>query len=101
MSFPFQLTIFTLAFLVIHRAWASLETKPVKVLPPAGSTAAGALRASQKSHWTRHRLSLAVSAFVLLATLYVVVSHDYGQAQQKWAYAAVGAILGFWLKPDE
>lgn len=101
MSFPFEMTIFTLAFLVLHRAWASLETKPVKVAPPAGSTAAGVLRASQQSRRTRHRLSLAVSVFVLLAALYVVISHHYGQAQQKWAYAAVGAILGFWLKPEE
>lgn len=37
------------------------------------------------------------SALVLLASLYVILSKKYGDAEQKWAYGSTGAVLGFWL----
>jgi hypothetical protein len=34
---------------------------------------------------------------VLGAALYVIVAPIYQEADKKWAYAAVGTLLGFWL----
>jgi hypothetical protein len=39
-----------------------------------------------------------VSAAVLWAALHIILSHDHDDSSQKWAFGAVGTILGFWLK---
>src|SRR5258708_38773413 len=40
-----------------------------------------------------------ISLLVLLSALYIILSNDgFGDAQQKWAFGAVGTILGYWLK---
>jgi hypothetical protein len=39
----------------------------------------------------------AVTLPVLGCALYVIVSPTYGDADKKWAYGAVGTLLGFWL----
>lgn len=40
-----------------------------------------------------------ISAAVLCSALYVVLSKDaYPDAHQKWAFGAVGTILGYWFK---
>jgi hypothetical protein len=39
-----------------------------------------------------------VSLAVLGAALFVILSHGYDDSHQKWAYAAVGIILGYWLR---
>ena len=40
-----------------------------------------------------------ISLLVLLSALYVILSNNsFGDAQQKWAFGAVGTILGYWLK---
>ena len=39
----------------------------------------------------------AVTLPVLCSALYVIVSPKYGDADKKWAYGAVGTLLGFWL----
>lgn len=40
-----------------------------------------------------------LSILVLISALYVILSKDmYPDAQQKWAFGAVGTILGYWFK---
>ncbi len=39
-----------------------------------------------------------VSLLVVGAALYVILSKGYGDAEQKWAFGAVGTGLGYWLK---
>jgi hypothetical protein len=34
---------------------------------------------------------------VLLCALYVIIAPSYRDADKKWAYGAVGTLLGFWL----
>lgn len=34
---------------------------------------------------------------VMLCALYVIIAPTYGDADKKWAYGAVGTLLGFWL----
>jgi hypothetical protein len=43
--------------------------------------------------WAR----LIVSAIVLLAALFVILSKRYQEESEKWAFGAIGTILGFWL----
>ncbi len=37
------------------------------------------------------------SFMVLFASLYVILSNDYPEADKKWAYGSVGTILGYWI----
>ncbi len=48
---------------------------------------------SQLELWMR----IAVSAAVLAAALYVILSKQYNPEDLKWAYAAVGTVVGYWL----
>jgi hypothetical protein len=40
-----------------------------------------------------------VTVLVLSSSLFVIVSQKYHEADRKWAYGAVGTILGYWLSP--
>jgi len=42
-------------------------------------------------------MPVVVSIAVLGAALYVVLSGSYAEAAQKWAFGAIGTILGYWL----
>jgi hypothetical protein len=51
-----------------------------------------------QSVWTPKLLgAVAVTIPVLGCALYVIVAPVYGEAEKKWAYGAVGTLLGFWL----
>jgi hypothetical protein len=39
-----------------------------------------------------------VTAVLLIATLLVILSKRYADADKRWAYATIGTIVGFWLK---
>ena len=44
-------------------------------------------------------MPMAISLLVLLSALFVILSNNtYADAQQKWAFGAVGTILGYWFK---
>jgi hypothetical protein len=45
----------------------------------------------------RVTMQVILSLIVLAAALYVILSKKYEDAAQKWAYGAIGMILGFWL----
>lgn len=40
---------------------------------------------------------IAISMIVLVACLYIILSRKYESDTEKWAYGAVGIILGYWL----
>ncbi len=39
-----------------------------------------------------------ISAIVLVAGLYVVLSGSYPDATTKWAIGAMGVVIGYWLR---
>jgi hypothetical protein len=39
-------------------------------------------------------LSLALTP----ASLFIIISKDYGPKDKHWAYATIGTVVGFWLK---
>jgi hypothetical protein len=43
-------------------------------------------------------MAVLVSLAVLGAALFVILSHNYEGASEKWAFGAVGTLLGYWLK---
>jgi hypothetical protein len=52
---------------------------------------------TRKLDTVRVAIALVVSLIVLGGSLYVILSKSYGVADQRWAYGAVGTLLGFWL----
>lgn len=38
-----------------------------------------------------------LSLLILLSALYVVLARSYGPESQKWAFGAVGTIMGYWF----
>lgn len=47
----------------------------------------------------RAAMQIALTAVLLGASLFVIMSHKYAPAQKHWAYGMIGTLLGFWLKP--
>jgi hypothetical protein len=48
----------------------------------------------------RQWMGFTISCVVLLAALYVLLSRGYKDGTEKWAFAMIGTILTWWLKPD-
>ena len=46
------------------------------------------------SNWMASVVTLAV----LIAALYIIVARAYDDGTQKWAFAAIGSIVTFWLR---
>lgn len=44
-------------------------------------------------------VAISISVIVLLVALYVILSESQSNESQKWAFGAVGTIIGYWLKP--
>ncbi len=42
-------------------------------------------------------MSVIVSLAVLGSALYIILSAGYDASAQKWAFGAVGTIIGYWL----
>lgn len=47
---------------------------------------------------TRVIVQIVLSVLLAALSLFVILSDRYGARQQHWAYAAIGVLLGFWLK---
>ena len=43
-------------------------------------------------------MRVVVSLLVLAAALFIILSKQYDGDQQKWAFGAIGTVLGYWLK---
>lgn len=44
-------------------------------------------------------MEIVVSLTVLASALYIILSGNFDEGSQKWAFGAVGSIIGYWLKP--
>src|SRR4051812_34723650 len=40
-----------------------------------------------------------MTAILLIAGLYIILSSSYSAADKHWAYGIVGTLVGFWLRP--
>jgi hypothetical protein len=53
---------------------------------------------SESSLWTPKLIGgIGVTIPVLCCSLFVIMSRRYRDADRKWAYGAIGTLLGFWL----
>jgi hypothetical protein len=39
-----------------------------------------------------------ISIAVLVSGLYVILSDEYPDSTAKWAYGAIGVVIGYWLR---
>ena len=78
---------------------ATRETKPGDSVYRKRDRSAG--KRKHLSKRTRKFLQLciaaAISLIVLGGALFVILSNNYDDATEKWAFGAVGIILGYWL----
>jgi len=54
--------------------------------------------AARGSVVSREAVQGAVTLAVLASALYVILSGGYQESEQKWAFGAVGTVVGFWLR---
>lgn len=40
-----------------------------------------------------------ISLMLIGAALYVILSQQYADDVQKWAFGVIGVVIGYWLKP--
>ena len=50
---------------------------------------------------SRVRMIHIITTLFLLASLWIILSNRYDEDVQKWAFGAMGSILGFWLRPND
>ena len=46
----------------------------------------------------RSLMAAVISFAVLGAALYIILSRTFSDSEQKWAFGAIGTIMGYWLK---
>lgn len=66
--------------------------------PDSRGLLAGARR-TRRDHAALVRIGMPalLSLVVIAAALYVILSKGYAAADEKWAFGAVGSILGYWF----
>jgi hypothetical protein len=58
-----------------------------------GITASGAAVDNPYAAW----MVIGISLVVLAAGLYVILSKKYSDEVQRWAFGAIGMVVGYWL----
>ena len=84
----------TAAALVTYRV---LRRKERQVEPGGGRPEAAAPAKVN----LRTIMMVVVSVLVLGSSLFIILSGHYDNENQKWAFGAVGTIVGFWLRPEK
>lgn len=46
---------------------------------------------------SREAMQIIISLVILAASLFIILSKKYDADIQKWAYGAIGTVIGFWL----
>jgi len=66
----------------------------------AKQNAKQALNRDGHTYWLDPEMLMAIVVTLLVATsaLYIILSDHYGQDSLKWAYGAIGTVVGYWLK---
>lgn len=57
-------------------------------------------KSTGQSALSKHMPEL-ISLIVLISALFVILSSNYAEGEQKWAFGVIGTIIGYWLKPDK
>jgi hypothetical protein len=65
------------------------------VLPPVGQATGDA---GGFSLGPKELVQMLISALLLAASLFVILSAKYAPKDKHWAYTTVGTILGFWFR---
>jgi ABC-type Fe3+ transport system permease subunit len=86
--------VVTAAALVTYRL---LRRKESQVAPGRGRPEAAAPAKVN----VRTVMMVVVSVLVLGSSLFIILSGQYDNENQKWAFGAVGTIVGFWLRPEK
>lgn len=85
-------------------ATIALTFRRVQLLPPetVASKLGGPHRNRPDSLAGRNRqiLSVTVSLLVLLSALFVILSGQYKESEQKWAFGVVGTLLGVVVRSE-
>jgi len=90
---PFVWPLVVLVALITYRLIPVTKRMPVY----AGLTIKD-IRQPNVTVQVRQFMIVAVSVCVLAASLYIILSRAYDDSAQKWAYGAVGMIVGHWFK---
>ncbi len=85
----------TAAALVTYRL---LQRKERQVAPGGGRPEVVAAPAKVN---VKTIMMVLVSILVLGSSLFIILSGQYDNENQKWAFGAVGTIVGFWLRPEK
>ncbi|WP_299485220.1 hypothetical protein [Acaryochloris sp. IP29b_bin.137] len=65
---------------------------------PSGTIANTSAAQSLSKPAIRLYISVVLSLVVLTSSIYVILNGSYDDSTEKWAFGAVGTILGYWLK---
>lgn len=76
-----------------------LATAGVGVLILLRSGAAARRRATRSEDPTSGAVQAGISAVILGAGLWVILSGHYTTDSERWASGAIGTVMGYWLKP--
>ena len=71
-----------------------MMSAPARVVVPHKAPGRAAARKATTVAPSAHMPAL-ISLVVLCAALYVVLSRAYGDSEQKWAYGAIGTVVGY------
>jgi hypothetical protein len=90
----FAMSVCVFLFLTVSRSYEF--NKAWDTLPPNRSISEE-LTEIIISTWI---MQVVISLVLLAASLYVILSKNYGDSETHWSFATVGTILGYWLKGD-
>ena len=100
----FLFFLVTLAVLAVYAAWHWWmgRLRRHKLDPDAGTE----MRFPTRSYYLsvfleRIRMIHIITTILMLASLWIILSNRYDEDVQKWAFGAMGSILGFWLRPTD
>lgn len=96
MNIGLELVIATLIVLLGLELWRWMRARagnPPPKDPPSSVTAPTEATLSPR-FWVK----VVIAAGVLAVALYIILSQNYSAASEKWAYGAIGIILGYWLR---
>jgi hypothetical protein len=87
------LLVFLLAGVFALLAWNRLVS--LEVIPAIRGPSFGGPGSALS---LRDTVQLTISALLMAASLFVILSKKYGPKEQYWAYGTLGTLVGFWLK---
>lgn len=93
MELPFIIVVITIGFIVIDRFWIYKLKKIEVPLPYGAPVVPGGLGLTLD-----YVFKALCIASILIAALYVVLSKEYDDSSEKWAYGAIGSIITYLIK---